>query len=41
MSRTIDNVIAFRILYMLVTPFDATDAFRLGIIDANGTPLKK
>jgi hypothetical protein len=41
MSRTIDNVIAFKILYMLVTPFDATDAFRLGIIDANGTALKK
>ena len=41
MSRTIDNVIAFRILFMLVTPFDATDAFRLGIIDANGTALKK
>jgi hypothetical protein len=41
MSRTIDNVIAFRILYMLVTPFDATDAYRLGIIDANGTALKK
>lgn len=41
MSRTIDNAIALKILYMLVTPFDATDAFRLGIIDANGTPLKK
>jgi hypothetical protein len=41
MSRTIDNVIAFKILYMLVTPFDATDAYRLGIIDANGTALKK
>ena len=26
---------------MLVTPFDATDAYRLGIIDANGTALKK
>lgn len=41
MSRTIDNVIAFKILYMLVTPFDATDAYRLGIIDANGNALKK
>ena len=37
----IDNLIAFRILYMLVTSFDKTDAFKLGIIDAEGTPLKK
>ena len=37
----IDNLIAFRILYMLVTSFDKTDAFKLGIIDADGTPLKK
>ncbi len=26
---------------MLVTSFDKTDAFKLGIIDAEGTPLKK
>jgi len=26
---------------MLVTSFDKTDAFKLGIIDADGTPLKK
>ena len=37
----IDNLIAFRILYMLVTSFDKTDAFKLGIIDTEGTPLKK
>jgi len=37
----IDNLIAFRILYMLVTSFDKTDAFKLGIIDADGNPLKK
>jgi len=37
----IDNLIAFRILYMLVTSFDKTDAFKLGIIDAEGNPLKK
>ena len=37
----IDNLIAFRILYMLVTSFDKTDAFKFGIIDAEGNPLKK
>lgn len=37
----IDNLIAFRILYMLVTSFDKTDAFKLGIIDAEGNPLKQ
>lgn len=39
-SRIVDNLIAYRILSMLVTPFDKTDAFRLGIIDANGKVLK-
>ena len=38
---TIDNLLAFKVLYMLVTPFDKTDAFKYGIIDANGMPLKK
>lgn len=37
----IDNLIAFRVLYMLVTPFDKTDAFKLGIIDKDGKALKK
>ena len=41
MSRIIDNLIAYRILYMLVTPFIDTDAFKLNIIDANGKNLKK
>lgn len=38
---TIDNLLAFRILYMLVTPFDKTDAYTFGIIDKDGNPLKK
>lgn len=38
---TIDNLLAFRILYMLVTPFDKTDAYKFGIIDKDGNPLKK
>lgn len=41
MSIVIDNVLAYRILYMLVTPFVETDAYKLGIIDANGKNLIK
>lgn len=41
MSRLVDNVIALRILRMLVIPFDQTDAFKHGIIDANGKNLRK
>lgn len=41
MSRLVDNLIAYRILNMLVTPFDKTDAFRLGIIDSRGKELKR
>lgn len=39
-SRLIDNLIAARLLYMLVTPFDKTDAFKLGIVDAKGKVLR-
>ena len=38
---TLDNLLAFRILDMLVTPFDKTDAYKFGIIDKDGNPLKK
>lgn len=41
MPRIVDNLIAYRILSLLVTPFDQTDAFNLGIIDAKGKVLKK
>jgi hypothetical protein len=40
-SRLIDNLIAYRILYMLVTPFTDTKAYKLGIIDDKGTNLRK
>lgn len=40
-SRLVDNLLAFRILYMLVRPFEETDAYKLGIIDAQGKVLKK
>ena len=39
--KIVDNLIAFRILYMLVTPFEKTDAFKFGIIDKDGKPLRK
>jgi hypothetical protein len=41
MSRIIDNVIAFKILRMLVTDFHNTEAFKLGIIDQHGNTLRK
>lgn len=41
MSRFVDAVITYRILRKLTTPFDQTDAYKLGIIDAQGRVLKK
>jgi len=41
MSRLVDNLIAYRILSMLVTPFIDSKAFKLGIIDAKGNNLRK
>lgn len=41
MAGTIDNLIALHILKLLVTPFNKMDAYKLGIIDEKGTPLKK
>ena len=40
-GRIINNLIAFKILYMLVTPFEKTQAYKYGIIDKDGKPLKK
>lgn len=41
MSSIVDNLIAYRILYLLVTPFVETEAYKLGIIDAKGKNLIK
>ena len=41
MARLVDNLIAFKILKMLVTPFDQTDAYNLGIVDAQGKTVRK
>jgi len=41
MSRIVDNLVAYKILMMLCTPFEETQAFKLGIIDDEGKTLKK
>lgn len=41
MGKFVDSIITFRILHMLVQPFEETIAFRLGIIDKNGNEIKK
>lgn len=41
MSQLVDNLIAFRILKLLVTDFKDTNAYKFGVIDEFGTPLKK
>ena len=33
MSRVIDALVAYRVLKLLVTPFNKTKAFEFGIID--------
>ena len=41
MSRVIDNLIAYRVLSMLVKPIVDTDAYKLGIVDNKGRNLIK
>ena len=41
MGRFVDSIITYRILRILTTPFEETDAYRLGIIDKKGKELKK
>ena len=36
MGRAIDLFVTYRFIKLLVTPFDKTDAYKLGIIDAKG-----
>ena len=40
-SRAIDLLIAYRVIKLLVTPFEKTDAFKQCIIDKDGNVLKK
>ena len=41
MGRAIDLFVAYRFLKLLTTPFEKTDAFKLGIIDEKGNRIKK
>lgn len=41
MGRFVDTLITYRILRKLVTPFEETDAYKLGVIDAHGVQIVK
>jgi len=41
MGRAIDLFVTYRFIKLLVTPFDKTPAFKLGIIDKNGNRIKE
>ncbi len=36
MGRVIDALVAYRVLKILVTPFNKTQAYKMGIIDDKG-----
>jgi len=40
-SRAIDLIITYRVVKLLVTPFEKQEAFKFGIIDKDGKVLKK
>lgn len=40
MGRAVDLFVTYRFLKLLTTPFDKTDAFKLGIIDKDGNRIK-
>jgi len=40
-NRAVDLVITYRVIKLLVTPFERQEAFKYGIIDKNGKVLKK
>ena len=41
MGRAIDLFVTYRFLKLLTTPFEKTDAYKLGIIDENGNRIRK
>lgn len=41
MAKLIDTAIALRVLYILVTPIESTEAFKLGLIDSSGKTIRK
>ena len=40
MGRAVDLFVTYRFLKLLTTPFEKTDAYKFGIIDANGHRIK-
>ena len=40
MGRAVDLFVTYRFLKLLTTPFEKTDAFKLGIIDKDGHSIK-
>ena len=40
-NRTVDLLIAYRVVKLLVTPFEKQEAFKQGIIDKDGNVVKK
>ena len=40
-NRAVDLVITYRVIKLLVTPFEKQEAFRYGIIDKDGKVLRK
>ena len=40
-NRAVDLIITYRVIKLLVTPFNKQEAFKYGIIDADGKVLKK
>ena len=41
MGRAIDLFVTYRFLRLLTTPFEKTDAYKLGIIDKTGNRIRK
>ena len=41
MGRAIDLFVTYRFIRLLTTPFEKTDAFKLGIIDKDGNRTDK
>ena len=41
MGRAIDLFVTYRFLRLLTTPFEKTDAYKLGVIDDKGNRIRK
>ncbi len=39
--KVVDTILALRIVWILITPIENTDAFKLGLIDADGKTVRK